>query len=148
MSRSQRPTTGGGELGEIPFRLRPLRPRLQHYARHTAHDLELHRRARLAVGKSRRTLKRRKEGKKALLIPNLDQFRALLAQMRWADGKHDGKWSADLVEFLALSGCRLGEVTAMKWGDVNFKLKAFTVSVGDRNDYRLSQIQPRQGCPR
>ena len=78
-----------------------------------------------------RTLKRRKEGKKAVLIPNMDQFRALLAQMRSADGKRDGRRSADLVEFLALSGCRIGEATAMKWGEVNFKLKAFTVTGGE-----------------
>jgi integrase len=51
--------------------------------------------------------------------------------MRSADGKRDGRRSADLVEFLALSGCRIGEATAMKWGEVNFKLKAFTVTGGE-----------------
>jgi len=44
--------------------------------------------------------------------------------------------SADLVEFLGYSGCRLGEVVGDKahgnpplvWGDVNFELKTFTVA--------------------
>jgi integrase len=77
-----------------------------------------------------RSLKRRKEGKKTLLIPTVDQFRAILAQMRSTEGKRDGEQSANLIEFLALSGCRIAEATAMTWGDVNFELQCFTVTGG------------------
>ena len=78
-----------------------------------------------------RSLKRRKEGKSALLIPTVEQFRAILAQMRSADGKRDGEPSANLIEFLALSGCRISEATSMTWGDVNFELQCFTVTGGE-----------------
>jgi integrase len=78
-----------------------------------------------------RNLKRRKEPKNALQIPTIGEYRTILTQMRSADGKRDGDNSADLIEFLALSGCRLSEATAMTWGDVNFKSQMFTVTGGE-----------------
>lgn len=50
--------------------------------------------------------------------------------------KQNGRESADLIEFLAYSGCRLAEVVGdkkhskapMVWGDVSFELRMFTVT--------------------
>ncbi len=53
-----------------------------------------------------REISRRKLSKEKLVIPTKEQFRKVLEAMR----KNNGKDSADLVEFLAYSGCRLGEV--------------------------------------
>lgn len=75
-------------------------------------------------------LKRRKELKTKARIPTRKQFRQLVGAMRESDRRY---WqAADLCEFLAYSGCRLGEATAMTWGDVNFELKNFTVTGGER----------------
>jgi site-specific recombinase XerD len=79
-----------------------------------------------------REISRRKLSKEKLVIPTKEQFRKLLETMR----KNNGRDSADLVEFLAYSGCRLSEIVGdsgfgkppMVWGDVNFELKTFTVA--------------------
>jgi integrase len=76
-------------------------------------------------------IKRRKEGKPAILIPTLDELRAILKQMRSATGQRDGMDSADLIEFLAMSGCRVGEARALTWGEVDFALKVFTITGGE-----------------
>ena len=77
-------------------------------------------------------INRRKLSKEKVIVPTKEQFRELLETMR----KNNGKDSADLVEFLGYSGCRLAEVVGdsghgkppMLWGDVNFDLKTFTVA--------------------
>jgi site-specific recombinase XerD len=71
---------------------------------------------------------RRKQRKSQVVIPTRQQFRKLLAQMR-QDVR--AEYGANLCEFLAYSGCRLGEATAMRWGDVNFELGCFTVTGGE-----------------
>jgi len=57
-------------------------------------------------------------------VPTRDQFKKLVAQIRVSDGRKDSqdkaKDGADLVEFLAYSGARLGEAVAGRWRDVNF----------------------------
>ena len=54
-------------------------------------------------------------------IPTREQFKKLVAQIRFSDGRNDSqekaKDGADLVEFLAYSGARLGEAVA---GDVHY----------------------------
>lgn len=70
---------------------------------------------------------RRKQPKPQIIIPTKAQFRALLEKMR---AEPCAAEAADLVEFLAYSGCRLGEATAMTWGEVNFELHNFTVTGG------------------
>ena len=56
-------------------------------------------------------------------VPTRDQFKELVAQIRFSDGRSDSqakaKDGADLVEFLAYSGARLGEALAIRWQDVN-----------------------------
>ena len=76
-----------------------------------------------------RAVKRAKQGKPALDIPTKAQFKALVAQLRGADVR--ATEAANLVEFLAYSGCRLGEATAMCWEDVDFPGERFTVTGGE-----------------
>ena len=55
-------------------------------------------------------------------IPTRQQFVNLVAQIRQSDGRADSqrkaKDGADLVEFLAYSGARVGEARVAAWGDV------------------------------
>jgi site-specific recombinase XerD len=89
---------------------------------------------------------RRKLSREKIIIPTKDQFRQLLETMR----KNNGKDSADLVEFLAYSGCRLAEVVGdpdsgkppLLWGDVNFELKTFTVQGKGRGDEGKTRTVP------
>jgi integrase len=79
-------------------------------------------------------IKRRKIVSKQIVVPSLDQFKQLVSTIRLSDGKKDNqkksKDGADLVEFLAYSGARIGEVIGgsdtnekrpLLWGDVNFE---------------------------
>ena len=58
-------------------------------------------------------------------IPTRDQFVKLVAQIRKSDGRADSqrksKDGADLVEFLAYSGARIGEARAARWEDAKFQ---------------------------
>jgi site-specific recombinase XerD len=78
-------------------------------------------------------IKRRKVISKQIVVPSLDQFAQLVSAIRLSDGKKDNqkksKDGADLVEFLAYSGARIGEVVGggdanerrpMLWSDVHF----------------------------
>ena len=55
------------------------------------------------------------------IIPTREQFVKLVAQIRRASGQRTSKEGADLVEFLAYSGARIGEARAATWRDVNFQ---------------------------
>ena len=78
-------------------------------------------------------IKRRKIVSKQITVPSLDQFKQLVSAIRLSDGNKDNqkksKDGADLVEFLAYSGARIGEVVGdgdanerrpMLWSDVHF----------------------------
>jgi integrase len=79
-------------------------------------------------------IKRRKVVSKQIVVPSLEQFKQLVSAIRQADG-HKGnqertKDGANLVEFLAFSGARIGEVIGggdanerrpLFWADVNFE---------------------------
>jgi integrase len=58
-------------------------------------------------------------------IPSREQFTMLIAQIRQADGRADNqrksKDGADLIEFLAYSGARVGEARAARWEDAKFQ---------------------------
>jgi integrase len=85
-------------------------------------------------------IKRRKLSATKLEIPNRDQFKALLAEMRkcrkLTAACSESEAAENLTEFLAYSGCRLAEAVGdprfgkmpMTWGDVDFELKTFTVT--------------------
>jgi integrase len=79
-------------------------------------------------------IKRRKIVSKQVVVPSLDQFKQLVSAIRLSDGKLDNqkksKDGADLVEFLAYSGARLGEIVGggdanekrpLFWSDVHFE---------------------------
>ena len=77
----------------------------------------------------------RKLAVKKIQIPTKDQFVKLIHAIRvgrtsslpnakghaaeLAEKQRQGKAGADLVEFLAYSGCRLGEATALRWRNVD-----------------------------
>src|SRR5580692_1570114 len=71
------------------------------------------------------TIKRPKVTFTKAPIPSRQQFVKLVAQIRQSDGRADSqrksKDGADLVEFLAYSGARIGEARAAAWGDVKFQ---------------------------
>jgi integrase len=76
-----------------------------------------------------RVVDRRKQHQAKVVIPTKAQFKTLLDTLRKSDVRYHE--AADLCELLAYSGCRLGEATAMVWGDVNLDLKNFTVTGGE-----------------
>jgi integrase len=75
-----------------------------------------------------------------LNIPTRQEFKELLATIRqcrlMTKGCDESQAAGNLVEFLGYSGCRLAEAVGdhkfgkppILWGDVNFKLRTFTVT--------------------
>jgi integrase len=79
----------------------------------------------------------RKLVRKKIHIPTKDQFHALVQTIRQsgtkskpgdpghaaelAENQRKAQAGANLVEFLAYSGCRIGEANALRWRDVDFK---------------------------
>jgi integrase len=55
---------------------------------------------------------------KKLELPSSEQFRAIVEHMR-SSQQPTGQGSADLVEFLAYSGCRISEAIKVRWPDVD-----------------------------
>lgn len=76
------------------------------------------------------TVERRKQDKQESRIPTRTEFETLVTALRKADPRY--RHAADLVELLAYSGMRLGEATAILWGDVDFAGKRFVVTGGER----------------
>ena len=71
------------------------------------------------------TIKRPKVTFTKAPIPSRQQFVKLVAQIRQSDGRADSqrksKDGADLVEFLAFSGARIGEARVAVWGDIKWE---------------------------
>jgi integrase len=63
-------------------------------------------------------LKPRRVKPRKLNLPTRDEFQQMIAEMRHAGGRWS-QYAADLVEFLAYSGCRLGEAANVHWRDVD-----------------------------
>lgn len=76
-----------------------------------------------------RVLKRLKQAKPKIVIPTKAQFKTLVDTMR--ELRSQAQDGANLCEFLAYSGCRLGEATTIQWGDIDFDAKTFTVTGGE-----------------
>jgi len=74
-------------------------------------------------------LKRIKPSKPQIVIPTKDQFKTLILAMR--NSRIDAHNSANLCEFLGLSGCRLAEATAILWQDIDFTAETFVVTGGE-----------------
>lgn len=80
-------------------------------------------------------LERRRVVQAQMQIPTRDQFKQLVSAIRASDGRADSikkaQPGADLVEFLAFSGCRLSEATSIRWRDVDFVKATVTVPGGE-----------------
>ncbi|MBU6402209.1 MAG: site-specific integrase [Verrucomicrobia bacterium] len=77
------------------------------------------------------SLKRPKIVQAKIVVPSREQFQNLVAAIRLSEGRKDSqtksKTGADLVEFLAYSGARLGEARQARWRDVDFGKHAITI---------------------
>ncbi len=72
---------------------------------------------------------RRRNDKRAIVIPTREQFTALVATLR---GLNSRCWpAADLIELLAYSGMRKGEANAFRLADVDFGRGTFVVTGGE-----------------
>lgn len=74
-------------------------------------------------------LKRKKEGKSGIVIPSKEQFCALVNELR--SGHRATGEAADLVEFLAYSGCRIAEARSVRWRDLNEQLGSVLITGGE-----------------
>jgi integrase len=70
-------------------------------------------------------IKRKKISNRRIQTPSREQFQQIVAEIRKSDGRSDSqekaKDGADLIEFLAYSGARLGEAHAARWQDTDFR---------------------------
>jgi integrase len=71
-------------------------------------------------------LKRAKVLAKRLVLPEPGQFKAYVTAMR-TSGSRDSTHCADLVEFLAYGGFRIGEAGEVSWQDCDFQRMEITV---------------------
>jgi len=71
-------------------------------------------------------LKARRVRPKKLNLPTKEEFSKLIENIR-AGGCKWSRHAADLVEFLAYSGCRIGEAAHVMWRDVDFKAKSMVI---------------------
>lgn len=74
--------------------------------------------------------KRRKQANKAPEIPSRQDFLKLVAGLRAAP-KAVASGAADMVEFLAYSGMRVGEAREVKVSDINFEKRTLLVTGGE-----------------
>ena len=90
----------------------------------------------LMLSNPSKDIKRRRIPQAQIVVPTREQFRDLVAAIRQSDGRADSqakaKPGADLVEFLAYSGCRIAEATAVIWADVDFDKNCLTVTGGQK----------------
>ena len=71
-------------------------------------------------------LKARRVRPKKLNLPTKEEFAKLIENIR-AGGCKWSRHAADLVEFLAYSGCRIGEAAHVMWRDIDFKAKSMVI---------------------
>jgi integrase len=77
-----------------------------------------------------RIIKRQKQNRATATIPTKAQFKTLIEGIR--ELKSTASEAANLCEFLAYSGCRLGEALAMRWEDIDTAQGFFVVTGGER----------------
>lgn len=86
--------------------------------------------------------KRRKQAKKIIRVPTREEFGKLVNALR--NGHRSTGEAANLVEFLAYSGCRVGEARNVRWSDVTEKTIIITGgALGTKNhEQRVVPIFP------
>ena len=84
---------------------------------------------RILLDNPARGLKRKKQPKAGIRIPSKDQFRVLVDELRL--GHRATGEAADLVEFLAYSGCRIAEARGVRWHDINERLGTLLITGGE-----------------
>ena len=78
---------------------------------------------------------------KEIRLPSVDQFNALIAEMRNGHSR-DSKNSADLALGLAVTGLRKGEANALEWRDVDFQTSEVVVRVTKNWELRRVPLIP------
>jgi integrase len=73
-----------------------------------------------------RVVELKKKTQKALVLPSREEFHSIVAHVR--AGKHrTAIAAADLIEFLAYTGCRVSEARRVTWADCNLEKQTITV---------------------
>jgi integrase len=73
------------------------------------------------------SLSKRGTRRKRLDLPSSDQFQAIVSSISTTRARRS-KDSADMVRFLAYSGARLREATALRWGDLDLGRNRLTIA--------------------
>lgn len=76
------------------------------------------------------SIKRERPRQKILDLPTGDQFRDFVAEIR-RQGKAHSDAAGDLVEFLAYSGCRIGEAREIRWKHISEERGEIIVTGGE-----------------
>ena len=76
-------------------------------------------------------LQKKKPNRKLLRLPNKTQFTAIVSTIRSVPGW--GRKTGDLVEGLAYSGARIGELRRLTWGHIDFE-KGTLLIPGEKTD--------------
>ena len=88
-----------------------------------------------ALAVSRKTAKA-----KRLELPTRLQFVAFVTEMQ-AGGGRDSRNCADLVQGLALTGCRIGETRHIEWRDIDFETGEITIKGDPEEDTKNGEIR-------
>lgn len=84
-------------------------------------------------------LKRKRTPKPAVEeLPGLEVLESLLASMRREKGR--GKGAADIVEFLAWSGVRIGELVEIEWTDIDGEWLTVTGGEGGTKNHEIRRV--------
>ena len=84
---------------------------------------------------------------KKLVLPSMDIFQTIIKSVR-SNGSPEAQDSADMVEFLAYSGCRISEARGILWQDIDWETAQIQVPCAKRrrssreDDFRLLPIIP------
>jgi Site-specific recombinase XerD len=84
---------------------------------------------------------RAKVRQKRLELPSPEQFKQIVKTVR-TSGASSAKGNGDLIEFMAFSGCRLGEAIRVKWKDIDEANNRIWIEPGKSGHGRHVPITP------
>jgi integrase len=84
---------------------------------------------------------KQKPNAKHLELPSTEAFAAILKTVR-AQGAWCSRPVADLIEFLAYTGCRLSEASNVRWEDVDFEREMLTIWATKHARYQNGERRP------